>query len=139
MIYLRNTYRTESPARSTLSLVLDFGYNILGSPVNRLGGYEIFGGVESCSNYCWFVNKSFVYVLDEFFSGPVSELVDSFGVSGFALVEQSVVLFNFVQVVLEDGETLSSFYRRSVGFSISGLEENYSNIFFQNRLDAQII
>jgi hypothetical protein len=119
------THGTETPARSALSLVLDFT-NSVASPVD--GGCEwLLGGHVWHAEVFWllgFLGLTTVDVSQEFLFAHVSELVHGLGVGHFSLLELGIVFRDLGHVVFEDELTADFFNRRTVRFLVGQLERN---------------
>jgi hypothetical protein len=117
------TSGTETPARSALSLVLDFT-NSVASPVD--GGCEwLLGGHVRHAEVFWvlgFLGLTTVDVSQEFLFAHVSELVHGLGVGHFSLLEFGIVFRDLGHVVFEDELTADFFNRRTVRFLVGQLE-----------------
>lgn len=98
----------KSPARTALTLVLDGGHSTVVAPVNVVGNGAINDGGDA--SHVGVVTRAVVQKASaEFINGQVRELGDT--KDGFARGQDvfSVLLVGLVDVVLEDGETVSFF------------------------------
>lgn len=113
------TYCTESPARSTFQLVLDFQYSVLFSPVDRVWSSPNLDMTSQVLPGHWPVLES--EHGSEFFGCQICELIDSHGEGFKSSFIAGIVCVDFFYVVLKNLETDFFFIEISIRFSMIGL------------------
>lgn len=121
------TYSTESPAWSTLPLIFNRCNNSFGSPIHWSQIGNVFALVEDVTNNCWFLDQTFIHILQKLLWSPVCELVDTCSMGWFSFLIKRIVLLYFLQIGFENFQPFLRFYWGSIWFSILFLK--YQNSF----------
>ena len=122
MLSFQSTSRAESPAGSTLTLVLDWGDVAVLSPVHLLGQLNWEGGGQVHESLCTllfgeFTLKITVHHVLDLISFKVSELVDTAGEGLLTAQGFLVVLIDSFQVLVENCESVALLLNGVVGLA----------------------